>query len=175
MKGILFIIGRIYSNQLKRYYLRDEIVFFNIFCRFCNLHQILNILKKKKMTLIAYIFRKLRTAKNVVRKKSKNSGFRIPFDSQHVKKSQKLLRPAWQHFSHIFASCFGRLSNIKRGTKHNFTGWKTLSNTKTMYLEVKLKETKFGWWVQRLKRKMVKDGWFICTLKYSKNVRVRLK
>ena len=127
------------------------------------------------MTLIANIFRKLRTVKNVVRKKSKKSGFRTPFDSQQVKKPQKLLRRARQQFSHIFASCFGRLSNIERGTKHNFTGWKTLSNTKPMYLEVKLKEAKFGWWVQRLKRKTAKDGWFICTLKYSKNVRVRLK
>ena len=37
-----------------------------VFLQFWNLDQILNILKKK-MTLIVYIFRKIRTAKNVVR------------------------------------------------------------------------------------------------------------
>ena len=36
---------------------------------------------EKKMTLIAYMFRKLLTAKNAARKMSKESRFRTPFES----------------------------------------------------------------------------------------------
>ena len=40
-----------------------------------------------------------------------------------------------------------RLNDIKKGRKDNFRGSKTLSKSKPMYLEVKLKEAKFGWCV----------------------------
>ena len=66
MTSIIFLIGRIYCNQFKCHYLRNKNIFPNFFLLFWNLHQILNILKQK-MTLIAYVFRKLRTPKNVVR------------------------------------------------------------------------------------------------------------
>ena len=38
----------------------------------------------KKMILIAYVFPKLRTAKEVVRQMSKKPHFTTPFDSQHA-------------------------------------------------------------------------------------------
>ena len=41
--------------------------------------------------------------------------------------------------------CFWRLGDIEKGTKHDFTGCKTLSKVKYKYLEVKFKEPKFGW------------------------------
>ena len=44
-----------------------------------------NILKKKKMTLIADLFPKLRTPENLIRYMSEKSIFRGPFDRQHVK------------------------------------------------------------------------------------------
>ena len=44
------------------------------------------------MTLIADLFRKLRTPKNVVRYMSKNSRFKVPFGRQHGKRVQTLLR-----------------------------------------------------------------------------------
>ena len=44
------------------------------------------------MTLIADIFRKLRTPKNVFRYMSKKSRFKVPFDRQHGKRVQSLLR-----------------------------------------------------------------------------------
>ena len=53
------------------------------------------------MTLIAYLFSKLHTAKNVVRYMSKSSRFKGPFDRQHGKRVQTLLRPDPQHRYHI--------------------------------------------------------------------------
>ena len=43
------------------------------------------------MTLIADLFPKLRTPKNVVRYMSKKSRFQGPFDRQHVKRVETLL------------------------------------------------------------------------------------
>ena len=52
---------------------------------------------EKKMTLIAYVFRKLQTAKCVVRLITKKSRFRRPFNKQHGKRSQTLLKSEGQH------------------------------------------------------------------------------
>ena len=49
------------------------------------------------MTLIADLFPKLRTPENVVRYMSKKSRFKGPFDRQHGKRVQTLLRPEQQH------------------------------------------------------------------------------
>ena len=54
------------------------------------------------MTLIADIFPKLRTPENVARDMSKKSRFKGPFDRQHDKRIQKLLRYGQQHRYHIF-------------------------------------------------------------------------
>ena len=56
---------------------------------------------QKKMTLIADLFPKLRTPKNVVRYMSKKSCFKVPFDRQHGKRVQTLLRSEPQHRYHI--------------------------------------------------------------------------
>ena len=53
------------------------------------------------MTLIADLFPKLRTPKNVVRYISKKSRFKGPFDGQHGKRVQTLLRSDPQHCYHI--------------------------------------------------------------------------
>ena len=45
----------------------------------------------KKMTLIAYVFSKLQIAKDFVRQMSIKRLFRIPFDNQHVKGSQRFV------------------------------------------------------------------------------------
>ena len=49
------------------------------------------------MTLIADLFPKLRTPKNVVRYKSKKSRFKVPFHRQHGKRVQTPLRSEPQH------------------------------------------------------------------------------
>ena len=53
------------------------------------------------MTLIADLFPKLRTPKNVVTYMSKNSRFEVPFDRQHGKRVEKFLRSEPQHRYHI--------------------------------------------------------------------------
>ena len=56
---------------------------------------------QKKMTLIADLFMKLRTPKNVARYMSKKSRFKGPFDMQHGKRVQTLLRSERQHRYYI--------------------------------------------------------------------------
>ena len=53
------------------------------------------------MTLIADLFPKLRTPKNVVRYMSKKSRFKGPFDKQHGKRVQTPLQSKPQHRYHI--------------------------------------------------------------------------
>ena len=53
------------------------------------------------MTFIAHLFPKLRTTKNVVRYLSKKSRFKGPFDRQHGKRVQTLLRSEPQHRYHL--------------------------------------------------------------------------
>ena len=53
------------------------------------------------MTLIAALFPKLRTPKNVVRYMSKKSRFKGPFDRQHGTRNQTLLRSEPQHSYHV--------------------------------------------------------------------------
>ena len=72
----------------------------NFFLHFPNLNQILNIFKKK-MTLITDVFPKLPTPKNAVRYMSEKSPFRGPFEVQHGKREQILLKPGRQHCYHI--------------------------------------------------------------------------
>ena len=56
---------------------------------------------QKKITLIADLFPKLCTTKNVVRYMSKKSRFKGPFDRQHGNRVQTLLRSERQHRYHI--------------------------------------------------------------------------
>ena len=53
------------------------------------------------MSLIADLFPKLRTPKNVVRYMSKKSRFKGPFERQHSKRVQTLLRAEPKHRYHI--------------------------------------------------------------------------
>ena len=52
------------------------------------------------MTLLADLFPKLRTPKNVLRYMSKKSRFKGPFHRQHGKRFQKLLRSEQKHRYH---------------------------------------------------------------------------
>ena len=55
-----------------------------------NLHQILNIFKKKKIIFIATLFRKLQNVKGKVRPLSEKHCFTTPFVSQQGKMCQTL-------------------------------------------------------------------------------------
>ena len=63
----------------------------------------MNILKKK-MTLIAYLFLRLRPAKNVVRYMCKKSRFRLPFQKEHGKRVSTLFKVEWQHLYDIYSA-----------------------------------------------------------------------
>ena len=52
------------------------------------------------MTIIAYVFPKSESKE--VKKMFKTNSFKTPFDSQHAKGSQTLLKSASKHFYHIF-------------------------------------------------------------------------
>ena len=56
---------------------------------------------QKKMTLIADLFMKLRTPKNVAGYMSKKSRYKGPFDMQHGKRVQTLLRSEREHRYYI--------------------------------------------------------------------------
>ena len=101
MTRILFRIVRVCHSQFKCTYLKNE-NFSKFLFHFSNFHQILNILKKK-MIVITNVFPKLKTVKDVLRQISEKHCFRTPFDSQHVKGSQRLMKSAWEHFYHIFS------------------------------------------------------------------------
>ena len=100
MTSILFLIETIQRNQFESNYLKNEKLFLEFFLHFPNLHEILNIFKKK-MTFIADLFPKLRTPKDVVRYLSKKSRFKGTFARQHGKRVQTLLRSEPQHRYHI--------------------------------------------------------------------------
>ena len=106
--SILLKIGRICHSQFKCNYLKNRNLFLKFFCDFSNLHQTSDILKKKMM-VIANVFPKLQTVKILVRPLSKNSCFRKPFDSQHVKVSQIFAKSPSEHFSHLFSEFWLKL------------------------------------------------------------------
>ena len=65
------------------------------------------------MTLIPYVFREFHTRKNLVRWMLQTSCFRRPFEKEHGKRSQTLLKPAGQHLYHLYWSLWRKLNRKK--------------------------------------------------------------
>ena len=61
------------------------------------------------MIVIANVFPKLQTVKDLFRPLSRKRHFRTPFDCQHVKEFPKLVKSSWEHFYHIFRSVWDTL------------------------------------------------------------------
>ena len=95
--------------EFKCNYPKSKKLFLNFLLHFWNLYQTLNIFKYK-MTLIAYVLPKLQNANDLVRPMSKNPRFRTPFEIQHFKGSQSLVKSAWQHFHQISSSLWTKLT-----------------------------------------------------------------
>ena len=74
---------------------------------FWNLHQILNILKKR-IIVTASVFPKFQAMKILIRPLPKKLSFITPFDTQHVKASQILWKSRWERFYHVFPSFLGK-------------------------------------------------------------------
>ena len=79
MTSIVFLTEAIYCNIFRWNYLRNEKYFLTFFLNFLNLDPILKCFENE-MTLRADVFLNLGTLKNVVRKMSKKSRFRQPFN-----------------------------------------------------------------------------------------------
>ena len=103
MTIILLRIVRICRSLFKRNYLDNEKVFSKFLFLFWNLHQILNIFKKKKI-VIAKLLPNLQTVKNFVTGLSKCCRLRNSFESQHVKGSKIIVKSPSKLFYHIFLS-----------------------------------------------------------------------
>ena len=103
MASILVKIVRICYSELKCNYLKNLKLFLDFFLHFWNVHQIWNILKKR-MIVIANVFPKVQTVKNLLRPLSKKRCFITRLNSQHVKASEIPANTPWQRFYHVFSS-----------------------------------------------------------------------
>ena len=65
---------------------------------------------QNNMTLLAYLFLRVRPATNVVRYMCKNSHFRLPSQKEHGKLVSTLFKSEWQHLHHIHWSTGRQLS-----------------------------------------------------------------
>ena len=68
---------------------------------------------QKKMTLIAYLFPRLRPTKSVITYMCKKSSLRLPLKKEHGKRVPSLLKSERQHQRHIYYS-MGRQSSCKK-------------------------------------------------------------
>ena len=87
---------------------KNQKLFPNFLSYFWNLHQMLNILKKR-MIVIANVFPKLQTMKTLLRPLPKKRCYRTSFDNEHVKASTILAKSPEERFSHVFQSFSGKL------------------------------------------------------------------
>ena len=99
--SILFRIVRICRSLFQCSYLKNEKLAVCLLFHLWNLHQILNIFRTKKV-VIANVFPKLQTVKDLFRALSKKRRFRISFETQHAKGSLRLAKFTWENFYHIF-------------------------------------------------------------------------
>ena len=70
---------------------------------FWNLHEILKIFLKK-IIVIANVFPKFQTFKDLVRPLSKKRRLRTSFENQHPKGFLALVKSRWEHSYNIFSS-----------------------------------------------------------------------
>ena len=104
--SILLRIVRIFRSPFKSSYLKNKKNFPSFLFHLWNLHQILNILKKKKI-VVANVFPKSGTVQGLVTPLTIQCCLKISFESQHVKPFQTLVKSSWDHFYHIFSSLRG--------------------------------------------------------------------
>ena len=102
MTSILFGTVRCRCSLIKGNYLKNEKILPKFVFLSWNLHQILDIFKKKKI-VIAKLLPNLQTVKNLVTGLSKNRRLRNSFENQHVKASQTIVKSPWKLFYHIFS------------------------------------------------------------------------
>ena len=99
---------RICRSLFKSSYLKNKKDFLGFLFHLWNLHQILNIFRKKKI-IIANVFAKLTTVQSLVTPLTIQRRLKTSLDSQHVKRFQTLVKSSWKHFFHIFSTLWGEI------------------------------------------------------------------
>ena len=99
---------RICGSLFKSSYLQNKKHFLGFLFHWRNLHQILNIFKKKNI-VIANVFPKLSTVQGFVTPLTIQRHLKTSFDSQHVKQFQTLVKSSWEHFYQIFSSLWAEI------------------------------------------------------------------
>ena len=105
---ILSLIVRICRSLFKSSYLKNKKQFLGFLFHLTNLHQILNIFKKKKI-IIANVFPQLATVQGLDAALTIQRRLKTFFNSQHVKQLPTLVKSSWEHFYHIFLSLWGKI------------------------------------------------------------------
>ena len=91
MTSIPLLVETIECTQFRCIYLKKEKIFSQFFSEF--FESALNFEHfQKKMTLIAYVFPKLPTTKNVLGQMSRSSRFREPVDWRYGKRAEALIQ-----------------------------------------------------------------------------------
>ena len=109
MTSIPAALCRIFFHYFKRYYLKNGRNSLDFLFHFWNVHNIYNILKKR-MSVLAYIFRKLLFPKEVATETSRKSCFRTPFGNQRVNGFQTPMKIARHHYYPFFPWIPGKVS-----------------------------------------------------------------
>ena len=91
MTSIPLLVDSIECTQFRCIYLKKEKIFSQFFSEFFESALNFEHFQKKKR-LIAYVFPKLPTTKNVLRQMSKSSRFREPVDWRHGKWAEALIQ-----------------------------------------------------------------------------------
>ena len=94
-----------YSNRV---ILKTKKHFLGFLFHLANLHQNLNISKKKKI-VIANVFPKLVTVQGLDTALTIQRRLKTFFNSQHVKRFPTLVESSWEHFYHIFWLLWGNI------------------------------------------------------------------
>ena len=92
----------------KSSHLKNKKHFLRFLFHLWNLHQILNIFKKKKIVR-GNVFPKLATVQGLVTAFTIQHCLKTSFDSQQVRPFQTLVNSSWEHFEHIFSSLWGEM------------------------------------------------------------------
>ena len=148
--SILFRILRICRSLFKSSYLKNKKHFLGFLLHLWNLHQILNIFRKKKI-IIANVFAKLTTVQSLVTPLTIQRRLKTSFDSQHVKRFQTLVKSPWEHFYHIFSPLWGDIIwKISRSLKFEIMGF---------LLTHGLPITRILFWIVRTCRSLLKSSY----------------
>ena len=91
MTSIPLLVETIEFTQFRCNFLKKKRFFLEFFSAFFESALKFEIFQKK-ITLIAYVFPKLPTRKNVLRQMSKSSRFREPVDWRHGKRAEALIQ-----------------------------------------------------------------------------------